>query len=152
MPGWGSKHCYRHPCQVRPLITDAQRGNSLHCKAENSIPIPNFYVRPKHILSAKLAQFVRYFWFVPSLVRDVRHTVSRLDLINKASQKFCLMISVSSASSFLSLRYSLILFVNFYQLCCFCHFHMCFSKTTLLYICHLQCIPFFFFCKTQHHK
>jgi hypothetical protein len=22
--------------------TDAQRGNSLHCTAENSIPIPNF--------------------------------------------------------------------------------------------------------------
>ena len=92
---------------------DAQRGNSLHCKAENSIPIPNFYVRPKHILSAKLAQFVRYFWFVPSLVRDVRHTVSRLDLINKASQKFCLMISVSSASSFLSLRYSFDPFCQF---------------------------------------
>ena len=32
--------------------TDAQRGNSLHCTAENSIPIPNFYVRLKHILSA----------------------------------------------------------------------------------------------------
>ena len=25
-----------------PRTTDAQRGNSLHCTAENSIPIPNF--------------------------------------------------------------------------------------------------------------
>ena len=31
--------------------TDAQRGNSLHCTAENSIPIP------KHILSSTSAQF-----------------------------------------------------------------------------------------------
>ena len=42
--------------------TDAQRGNSLHCTAENSIPIPNFQVWPKHILSATLAQSFRYFF------------------------------------------------------------------------------------------
>ena len=35
-----------------PRTTDAQRENSLHCTAKNSIPIPNFQVRPKHILSA----------------------------------------------------------------------------------------------------
>ena len=40
--------------------TDTQRGNSLHCTAENSIPIPNFQVRLKHILSATSAQFFRY--------------------------------------------------------------------------------------------
>ena len=28
--------------QLGPRTTDAQRGNSLHCTAENSIPIPNF--------------------------------------------------------------------------------------------------------------
>ena len=27
---------------MRTRTTDAQRGNSLHCTAENSIPIPNF--------------------------------------------------------------------------------------------------------------
>ena len=37
--------------------TDAQRGNILHCTAENSLPLPNFQVRPKHILSATSAQF-----------------------------------------------------------------------------------------------
>ena len=40
--------------------TDAQRGNSLHYTAENSIPIPNFQVWPKHILSATSAQFFRF--------------------------------------------------------------------------------------------
>ena len=53
--------------KTKPRTTDAQRGNSLHCTAENSIPIPNFYVRPKHILSATSAQFFRYLWFMPSL-------------------------------------------------------------------------------------
>ena len=56
--------------------TDTQRGNSLHCTAENSIPIPNFLVWPKHILSATLAQFFRYLWFMPSL--GVRSLWSRL--------------------------------------------------------------------------
>ena len=41
--------------------TYAQRGNSLHCTAENSIPMPNFQVRPEHILSATSAQFFTYF-------------------------------------------------------------------------------------------
>ena len=27
---------------IFPRTTDTQRGNSLHCTAENSIPIPNF--------------------------------------------------------------------------------------------------------------
>ena len=43
-----------------PRTTDAQRGNSLHCTAKNSLPLPNFQLRPKHILSATLAQFFRY--------------------------------------------------------------------------------------------
>ena len=30
-------------------------------------PIPNVYVRPKHILSATSAQFFRFLWFMPSL-------------------------------------------------------------------------------------
>ena len=47
--------------------SDTQKGNSFHCTAENSIPIPNFLVWPKHILSATLAQFFRYLWFMPSL-------------------------------------------------------------------------------------
>ena len=34
-----------------PRTTDAQRGNSLHCTAKTSIPIPNFLVWPKHIWS-----------------------------------------------------------------------------------------------------
>ena len=45
---------------IRTRTTDAQRRNSLHCTAENLIPIPNFQVRPKHILSATSAQFFRY--------------------------------------------------------------------------------------------
>ena len=44
----------------KPRTTDAQRGNSLHCTAENSLPLPNFQVRPKQILSATSAQFFRY--------------------------------------------------------------------------------------------
>ena len=31
---------YPRHCQAR--TTDAQRGNSLHCTAENSLPLPNF--------------------------------------------------------------------------------------------------------------
>ena len=46
--------------QLQAQTTDARRRNSLHCTAENSIPIPNFQVRPKHILSATSAQFFRY--------------------------------------------------------------------------------------------
>ena len=34
---------------LRPRTTDAQRGKSLHCTAENSLSLPNFQVRPKHI-------------------------------------------------------------------------------------------------------
>ena len=49
---------------------DTQREKNLHYTAENSIPILNFKVRPKHILSATSAQFFRYLWFIPSL--DVR--------------------------------------------------------------------------------
>ena len=43
-----------------PRTTDAQRGNSLHCTAENSLPLPNFQVRPKHILSATPVQIFRF--------------------------------------------------------------------------------------------
>ena len=50
-----------------PRTTDTQKENSLHCTAENSIPIPNFLVRPKHILSAISAQIFRFLWFMPSL-------------------------------------------------------------------------------------
>ena len=45
----------------RARTTDTQRENSLYCMAENSIPIPNFMVPPKHILSATLAQFSNFF-------------------------------------------------------------------------------------------
>ena len=58
-------------CQSVPWLlartTDPQRGNSLHCTAENSLPLPNFYVRPKHILSATSAQNFSFLWFMPSL-------------------------------------------------------------------------------------
>ena len=47
--------------------TDAQRGNSLHWTAKNTISIPNFHVRPKHISSATSTKFYRYLWFMPSL-------------------------------------------------------------------------------------
>ena len=29
-------------CLLEPRTTDAQRGNSLHCTAKNSLPLPNF--------------------------------------------------------------------------------------------------------------
>ena len=45
---------------VTARTTDTQRGNSLHCTAENSIPIPNFQVWRQHILSATSAHFFRY--------------------------------------------------------------------------------------------
>ena len=48
------------------LWTPREKKN-LHYTAENSIPIPNFLVQPKHILSATSAQFFRYLWFMPSL-------------------------------------------------------------------------------------
>ena len=51
--------------------TDAQRGNSLHCMAENSIPIPNFQVRPKHILSATDFFDLCLHWV--SVVRGFKH-------------------------------------------------------------------------------
>ena len=44
----------------RARTTDTQRGNSLHCTAENSIPIPNFQVWWQHILSATSAKIFRY--------------------------------------------------------------------------------------------
>ena len=50
-----------------PRTTDAQRGNSPHCTAKNSLPLPNFWVRPRHILSSTSAQLFRYLWFMPSL-------------------------------------------------------------------------------------
>ena len=40
--------------------TDAQRGNSLHCTAKNSIQ--NFQVRPKLFLSATSPRFFRYLY------------------------------------------------------------------------------------------
>ena len=52
---------------VNPRTTDAQRGNSLYCTPENSLPLPNFLVRPMHILSATSTQFIRYLWFMPLL-------------------------------------------------------------------------------------
>ena len=62
--------------------TDAQRANSLHCTAENSIPIPNFKVWGQHILSATSAQFFRYLWFMPSLgVRSPWHWPKKITLV-----------------------------------------------------------------------
>ena len=43
---------------INPRTTDAQRGNSLHCTVENSIP--NFQVWRQHILSATSAQIFRF--------------------------------------------------------------------------------------------
>ena len=48
---------YGDPMKAR--TTDAQRENSLHCTAENSLPLPNFKVRRNHILSATLAQIFK---------------------------------------------------------------------------------------------
>ena len=47
--------------------TDTRWRNHLHCTPENKFPIPNFQVRPKHVLSAASAQNFRFFWFMPSL-------------------------------------------------------------------------------------
>ena len=52
----------------RPRTTDTLRGNSLHCMAENSIPIPNFKVRPKHILSTISAKIFRFLWFTYAFI------------------------------------------------------------------------------------
>ena len=59
-----------------PLTTDTQRGNSFHCMAENSIPLPNFQVRPKHICLPYRPNFSDIFdlclhWV--SVVRDLPH-------------------------------------------------------------------------------
>jgi hypothetical protein len=72
--------------------TDAQSGNSLHCMAENSLPLPNFYVRPKHILSATSAQFFRYLWFIPSL--GVRRPWSQ-DICQLSKSKFLPLNNIS---------------------------------------------------------
>ena len=45
---------------VGTRTTDTQRENSLHCTAENSLPLPNCMVWRQHILSATSAQFFRY--------------------------------------------------------------------------------------------
>ena len=43
LPHWiATKKGYSPIPYVRTRTTDAQRRNSLHCMAENSIPIPNF--------------------------------------------------------------------------------------------------------------
>ena len=62
-------HCAAFPVlfYISPRTTDAQRGNSLHCMAKNSFPLPNFLVWLTHILSATSAWIFRYLWFMPSL-------------------------------------------------------------------------------------
>ena len=57
----------RCPLYALPQTTDARWGNCLHCTAENQLPLPNFKVRTKHILSATSAQIFRFLWFMPSL-------------------------------------------------------------------------------------
>ena len=52
---------------LSPRTTDARWGNRFHCRAENPLPLPNFYLRPKHILSAISAQNFRFLWFMPSM-------------------------------------------------------------------------------------
>ena len=48
--------------------TDARWGNRLHCTAKNPLPLPNFLVRPKDILSATSAKIFRFPWSsMPSL-------------------------------------------------------------------------------------
>ena len=63
------KHVYLSNCAARQKkrTMDAWWGNRLHCTAENPLPLPNFYVPPKHILSTTLAQIFRFFWVMPSL-------------------------------------------------------------------------------------
>ena len=51
-----------HPSKTR--TTDALLGNCLHSTAKNQLLLPNFQVRPEHILSATLAQIFR---FLPSM-------------------------------------------------------------------------------------
>ena len=36
------KHAANYVISFESRTTDAQRGNSLHCTAENSLPLPNF--------------------------------------------------------------------------------------------------------------
>ena len=55
------------PYMLDARTTDTQRENSLHCTAENSLPLPNCMVWRQHILSATSAQFFRYLRFMPSL-------------------------------------------------------------------------------------
>ena len=44
---------------MQSRTTDAQRGNSLHCMAENSLPLPNFYTQ----LDGTLFFLIfTYFW------------------------------------------------------------------------------------------
>ena len=52
-----------------PRYTDYERPrrNSFYCTAKNSLPLPNFQVRPNHILFATSSQFFRYLWFMPLL-------------------------------------------------------------------------------------
>ena len=76
--------------RIESRTTDAQRENSLHCTAENSIPIPNFMVRPKHILSATSADFSDIFdlclhWV--SIVRDFRGWGTLSSIINVGLKK-----------------------------------------------------------------
>jgi hypothetical protein len=62
--------------------TDTQWENRLHWTAKNPIPIPNSYVRPKHILSATSALIFRFLWFMPSLgVREPNHSKTFFHLL-----------------------------------------------------------------------
>ena len=58
--GANSKTCQGVTIGSSTRTTDTQGGNSLHCTAENSLPLLNFQVQPKHILSATSAHFFRY--------------------------------------------------------------------------------------------
>ena len=53
---------------LHPRTTNAQWGNSLHCMAENQLPLPNFLIRPKHILSTSLAKMFRFLWFTYTFI------------------------------------------------------------------------------------
>ena len=51
---------YLGDLHMSPGTTDIRWGNCLYCIAENPLPLPNFSVRPKHILSATSAQIFRF--------------------------------------------------------------------------------------------
>ena len=55
-------HCVIYAMVLRTM--DARWGNHIHCSAENHLPLPKFWVRSKHVLSATSAQIFRFLCFM----------------------------------------------------------------------------------------